>query len=119
MIRIIRRTTSLLKYFLLFFLIVVSLSTKKSSSLALSTPNPKSFVIRILKRYQSIIMGQSLTTSQWYFHGRRHFTQSGYHKHVKEYYQGLGGLQSSAGIGRNVEGSDGVDMNGKVVVITG
>lgn len=64
-------------------------------------------------------MGQTISTSQWYFYGRRHFTQSGYHKHIKEYYQNLGLVQSSANIGLNCDGSDGIDMNGKVVVITG
>jgi len=64
-------------------------------------------------------MGQSISTTQWYVYGRKHFTQSGYNRHVKDYYQSLGGVQSSASIGRNVEGSDGVNLDGKVVVITG
>ncbi len=73
-------------------------------------------------------MGQSISTTQWYVYGRRHFTQSGYYRHVKDYYHlgsgvsgsGVGGgVQSSASIGRNVDGSDDVDLDGKVVVVTG
>jgi hypothetical protein len=62
-------------------------------------------------------MGQTMSTSQWYFYGRRHFTQSGYQKHVKQYYDGR--VQSSASVGRSAQGSDGVDLEGKVVVVTG
>jgi len=61
-------------------------------------------------------MGQTISTSQWYVYGRRHFTKSGYERHLKEYKDPV---QSIASIGRNVNGSDGVDLDGKVVVVTG
>jgi len=62
------------------------------------------------------IMGQTLSSTQFYIYGKRHFTQTGYENHIKKY---AGAVQKSASIGRNEAGSDGVDMTGKVVVITG
>lgn len=62
------------------------------------------------------IMGAGLSTSQWYVYGKLNFTQSGYMRHLNRYTTPV---QSSASIGRGVNGSDGVDLEGKVVVITG
>eukprot|EP00429_Kryptoperidinium_foliaceum_P057825 CAMPEP_0176076100 /NCGR_PEP_ID=MMETSP0120_2-20121206/38040_1 /TAXON_ID=160619 /ORGANISM="Kryptoperidinium foliaceum, Strain CCMP 1326" /LENGTH=340 /DNA_ID=CAMNT_0017409813 /DNA_START=164 /DNA_END=1186 /DNA_ORIENTATION=- len=61
-------------------------------------------------------MGQSISTTQFYFYGRRHFTKTGYEKHVKKY---TSPVQGSAAIKRNQPGADGVDLEGKVVVVTG
>jgi len=62
-------------------------------------------------------MGQGISVTQWYVHGRKHFTKTGYDKHVKQYYKSA--VQNSASIIRGAEGADGVDMEGKVVVVTG
>jgi len=62
------------------------------------------------------IMGQAITTSQWYIHGKRTFTKTGYLKHVKK-YESL--VQSRVDILRGAEGADGVDLEGNVFVITG
>jgi dehydrogenase/reductase SDR family member 12 len=62
------------------------------------------------------IMGQSISSTQFFIYGKRNFTQTGYENHIKKY---VDLVQKSASIGRNVPGSDGVDMTGKVVVITG
>ena len=77
-------------------------------------------------------MGQTLATSQWFMHGRKHFRQSGYSHHVQEYYGGTAAtgsgttthtpsvsVQLRADIGRDVEGADSVDLTDKVVVVTG
>jgi dehydrogenase/reductase SDR family protein 12 len=76
-------------------------------SLALALP--------ITKRLNSI-MGAGLSTTQWYVYGKLHFTQNGYIRHMGKYTTPV---QSSPSIGRGVTGADGVDLNGKVVVITG
>ncbi len=66
------------------------------------------------------IMGQSISLTQWYVYGRRHFTQTAYQRHLKDYYPTIGeGVQSSACVGRNEDCSDGMDLDGKVVVVTG
>lgn len=44
------------------------------------------------------------------------YIRTGYERHMKAYKSPV---QSSAGILRGVPGADGVDMEGKVVVITG
>jgi len=62
------------------------------------------------------IMGATLSTSQWYFYGRKNFTKTGYEKHIKAYKEPV---QTSADIKKGAEGNDGVTMEGKVVVITG
>lgn len=61
-------------------------------------------------------MGATLSTSQWYFHGRKSFTKTGYLKHIQSYKQPV---QSSATITRGADGADGVDMEGQVVIVTG
>jgi dehydrogenase/reductase SDR family protein 12 len=76
-------------------------------SLALALP--------ITKRLNSI-MGAGLSTTQWYVYGKLHFTQNGYIRHMGKYTTPV---QSAPSIGRGVKGADGVDLDGKVVVITG
>eukprot|EP00548_Thalassiothrix_antarctica_P012978 CAMPEP_0194171270 /NCGR_PEP_ID=MMETSP0154-20130528/5874_1 /TAXON_ID=1049557 /ORGANISM="Thalassiothrix antarctica, Strain L6-D1" /LENGTH=338 /DNA_ID=CAMNT_0038883497 /DNA_START=43 /DNA_END=1059 /DNA_ORIENTATION=- len=61
-------------------------------------------------------MGQALSGTQFYVFGRKYFTRTGYEKNVKAYKQPV---QSSAVIGINGEGADGVDLSGKVIVVTG
>ncbi len=43
---------------------------------------------RVKKRIQRI-MGQSISTSQWYVYGRRHFTKTGYQRHIKDYNENV------------------------------
>lgn len=61
-------------------------------------------------------MGQGISTTQFYLFGRRHCTKTGYEKHVKAY---ASPPQSSATVKAGEAGSDGVDLGGKVVVVTG
>lgn len=61
-------------------------------------------------------MGQGISTTQFFLYGKRHFTKTGYLKHVNSYQSPF---QTSAAIQRNQEGADGVDLNGRVIVITG
>ncbi|CAB9512261.1 daunorubicin C-13 ketoreductase DnrU [Seminavis robusta] len=61
-------------------------------------------------------MGQAISATQFYLYGRRHFTSTGYTRHVKKYKSPV---QTSPTIRLGQEGSDGVNMEGKVVVITG
>lgn len=62
------------------------------------------------------IMGQSISSTQFFLYGKRHFTQTGYEKHVKKY---TSSVQNSASIKRGDPGADGVDMAGKVVCVSG
>ena len=59
-------------------------------------------------------MGQTLSSSNFFFYGKKHFTQKGYLRHLKRYDEpvqtsalAIGGLK------------DGVKLDGHVVVITG
>lgn len=65
-------------------------------------------------------MGQkistSVTTSQWYLYGRHQFTQTGYRRHIEGY---TAPVQESAAIPLGAPGSDGVNLSGKVVIISG
>ena len=61
-------------------------------------------------------MGQSISSTQFFLYGKRHFTQTGYQRHVKKYTEPV---QSAAAIGIKAEGNDGFDLSGKVVVVTG
>lgn len=59
-------------------------------------------------------MGQTLSSSNFFFYGKKHFTQKGYLKHVKRYNEPV---QTSA---LAIDGvKDGVKLDGRVVVITG
>jgi len=61
-------------------------------------------------------MGQGISTTQWFVYGRRNFTQTGYIRHTKGY---TSPVQSKAALKVGENGADGVDMTGKVVVVTG
>jgi dehydrogenase/reductase SDR family protein 12 len=92
----------------IFFFITVLTSDQVASGSATSSPNSLSRIYHI--------MGQGISTSQWFVYGRRNFTQNGYLRHVKNYNSPV---QSRADICRGAEGADGVDMGGKCVVVTG
>ena len=61
-------------------------------------------------------MGAGISTTQWYLHGKRHFTKTGYRRLSKSY---ASPVQDRASIGIGEAGADGVDMTNKCVVITG
>jgi len=61
-------------------------------------------------------MNKAIATTQWFIYGRKHFRKAGYERHRIKYDSPV---QSRADIGLDVEGADGVDLRGKVVVITG
>ena len=61
-------------------------------------------------------MGAGISTTQWFLHGKRHFTKTGYLRHIKSY---TSPVQDRASIGIGEAGADGVDMTNKCVVITG
>lgn len=61
-------------------------------------------------------MGAGISTTQWFLHGKRHFTKTGYLRHIKSYSSPV---QDRASIGIGEAGADGVDMTNKCVVITG
>jgi len=61
-------------------------------------------------------MGQAISSSQFYVYGKKHFTRTGYLKHAKNYDSPA---QTAAIIAPGSPGLDGVDLDGKVVVITG
>lgn len=61
-------------------------------------------------------MGAAVSTTQFYLHGRKHFTQTGYLKHLTKYKVPA---QNSPSIRLGQEGADGVDLSDKVVVVTG
>lgn len=59
-------------------------------------------------------MGQTISSSNFFFYGKKHFTHKGYVRHVKNYTEPV---QSSA---LALDGKkDGVNLDGRVVVITG
>lgn len=90
------------------FLIIITLLMQLGLSTSLSfTP------LRKVKTR----MNKLIVTTQWYLYGRKHFRKAGYYQHQKQYYKSP--VQSEASIGRNENGSDGVDLNGRVIVITG
>lgn len=64
------------------------------------------------------IMGQAITSTQFYVFGKKHSTQTGYYRHIKNYAKQFP-VQKKAEIVRGAEGADGVDMGGKVVIVTG
>ena len=68
----------------------------------------------------SSIMGQTVSTTQFYLFGRKHCTRTGYLKALenKDVYP-KGSVQSSAAIGFGEENSDSVDLEGRVIMITG
>lgn len=62
------------------------------------------------------IMGQTMSATQFFLYGKRHFTSSGYLRHIQKYKFPV---QESPTIPPGREGSDNITMDGKVVVITG
>jgi len=61
-------------------------------------------------------MGAVASTTQSYFYGRKHFTQTGYIKHLANYKSPVQNL-STTRVGQ--QGADGIDLAEKVVVVTG
>jgi dehydrogenase/reductase SDR family protein 12 len=62
-------------------------------------------------------MGQALTSTSFYLHGTKHSTKTGYLNHVKTYSTPV---QTQVYVPPSAaEQSDGVDLSGKVVIITG
>lgn len=60
-------------------------------------------------------MGQTISTTQFFLFGKRHFTRTGYMNHIKNYYTAPVQSQAIAAGGA----SDGVNLSGKAVVVTG
>lgn len=61
-------------------------------------------------------MGAAISTTSFFLHGRKNFTQTGYLKNISKY---TSPVQNSPSIRLGQEGADGVDLSEKVVVITG
>lgn len=61
-------------------------------------------------------MGNTVATAQFFFHGRRHYTQTGYRNAVSRY---TSPVQTRSSIGLGSPDADGTDMTDRVVVITG
>lgn len=61
-------------------------------------------------------MGQGIATTQFYLYGKKHCTKTGYLKKVKSYDSPV---QNEAAIGIKDAGADGVDLTGKVIMVTG
>lgn len=62
------------------------------------------------------LFGTGLASTQFYTLGRLNFTKTGYIKHTKKYESPV---QSRADVAMNDESSDGVNLEGKIVVVTG
>jgi len=75
---------------------------------------------------EAIAMGQGISTAQWFTYGRRHFTKTGYIRHVKDYriengltnknqwQQNQKPPQSRPDTPRGVDDDDGINLRGKV-----
>ena len=61
-------------------------------------------------------IGAGASATQFYLYGRKHFTQTGYTKHLTKY---TSPVQDAPTIGIDQEGADGVNLTDKVVVVTG
>jgi dehydrogenase/reductase SDR family member 12 len=61
-------------------------------------------------------MGQAISSSQFFLYGKRHFTETGYLRHVQKYTEPV---QTSASIRLGDDGADGVNLTGRVIVVTG
>ena len=59
-------------------------------------------------------MGQTLSSTNFFFYGKKHFTHKGYLRHIKDYNAPV---QTSALALDGVK--DGINLDGRVVVITG
>ena len=58
---------------------------------------------------------QGITTTQFFLYGKKSFTQSGYYNHLKSYTSPV----QTAAVITDESQSDGVDLTGKTVVVTG
>lgn len=61
-------------------------------------------------------MGQGISATQFFVMGKRKFTSTGYIRNVKSY---VDPVQACVSLKRNEAGADGVDLEGKVIVVTG
>lgn len=61
-------------------------------------------------------MGQSISTYNFYFYGKKHFTQSGYLNRMKNYTETV---QKTSILKKGEFGADDVDLTGRVIVVTG
>jgi dehydrogenase/reductase SDR family protein 12 len=61
-------------------------------------------------------MGQVISNTQWYVYGKRNFTKPGYIRHAKAYTEPV---QKNNLIRVGQDGEDGVNLAGKVIVVTG
>lgn len=61
-------------------------------------------------------MGQAISTTQFFLYGKRNFTAPGYVRHMKKY---TSPVQNSATIRVGQPGADDINLDGKVVAITG
>uniref|UniRef100_A0A7S2E365 Dehydrogenase/reductase SDR family member 12 n=1 Tax=Helicotheca tamesis TaxID=374047 RepID=A0A7S2E365_9STRA len=104
---------------LIHLLILISTTTTASSFASEQPPpitNNRKTKASFLPSKLSSKMGQGISATQFFVYGRKHFTKTGYKKHVSGYTTPV---QESASICRGETGADGVDLAGKVVVVTG
>jgi len=67
-----------------------------------------------------INMGQTISTTQFYFFGKKYCTRTGYIKAIgNESIYPVGSLQNSASLKFGEDGADGVNLSEKVIMITG
>lgn len=59
---------------------------------------------------------QGIVSTQFFLYGKKHFTETGYFKHVSQYTDPV---QKAVIVGDNDPNSDGVDLSGKTVLVTG
>jgi len=62
------------------------------------------------------IIKQGIVSTQFFLHGKKHFTQTGYFKHLSQYTDPV---QSAVVVDVNDPNNDGVDLSGKTVLVTG
>jgi len=82
-------------------IVVLPLITTTTTTTAISIPG---------------IMGQAITSTQFYVYGKKYFTRTGYLKSIESYTTPV---QKSPSIRIGQNGADGVDLTDKVIVITG
>ena len=58
---------------------------------------------------------QGIVSTQFFLYGKKHFTQSGYLKHISNYNEPV----QSATFIEGEELGDGVDLSGKTILVTG
>ncbi|KAL7554536.1 hypothetical protein ACHAWF_018026 [Thalassiosira exigua] len=62
------------------------------------------------------LIKQGVASSQFFLYGKKHFTQTGYFKHVTQYTDPV---QTAAVVDVTDPSNDGVDLSGKTILITG